>query len=879
MKQVIPGDFKLFESTEKNSLTFISDSLESNQNKKSSIIKIQILDHHLIRVTHIPPNKDREISNSTPTLSIYNNKNKHCYGLNRNELHHSFPCPNSTFTDESSLDNSLQSYTISTKLMKVKCVISNGDLTLKWFNIAEDSNDIFQEDLPNRSYAFNADNGVYHYVKKKSSNQHFGLGEHTGNILLNDRRFQIASTDALGYNSETTDPLYKVCPFYLTLTPDIKLKNGVSPFAYGVFYDNMSTGWMNFGKEIDAFWGQYTYYKSDFGILDYYIISGSPDNTNSTTMNDSSICIQNVIQRFSQLIGRPALIPRFGLGYLASAMGYAESENAQELLEDFVDKCIQYDIPCDLIHLSSGYTVSEENGSRNVFTWNKSRFPNPKSMIEEYHNAGIKIAANVKPWHLKSHPNYNEGVIDQGYILDHESKTPRLTRLWKGGAGSTESGSYFDFTSTGGRKIWKAGIKNLLELGIDGIWNDNNEFSLPHDDDIYSMSVFEENAANNQSIPNITPSTVGVSGTSLQVLMMATASYEAMNEANPKSRPFLITRSGCPGIQKYAVQTWSGDNFSSWHTLKYNIGIGLSTSISCVMPGYGHDVGGFYGPRPSKELFIRWVQNGIYHPRFSIHSWKDEGANEPWMYPEAVDIIRDAIKLRYQMIPYLYNLYYEAHKTGAPIIRPLLYHFANDEKCLTNSCEFMLGPHLLVASVFTENETIRSVYLPRGRINEQWCDIWTGKWYVADGVNEIKVNVPIHQHGALFARGGSIIPLSPRLKDVSKMKVSGLMNYNSSRLVWIFPENTKGSSEYQFVEDDGESSDTSKVTIMKVWMKYDEEKVMVDVEIIQNSFKIGYDKIGFLLPINDSRSIIIQSPKYGGEFQQEDGRVVHFVKL
>jgi alpha-glucosidase len=152
--------------------------------------------------------------------------------------------------------------------------------------------------------------------------------------------------------------------------------------------------------------------------------------------------------------------------------------------------------------------------------------------------------------------------------------------------------------------------------------------------------------------------------------------------------------------------------------------MGLNAGLS-LLPGYGHDVGGFFGPRPSPSLFVRWVQSGIFHPRFCIHSWKSEGITEPWMYPEVLDIIRDAIHFRYRLIPYLYQLSIESNRTGIPVIRPLIFEFQKDEECAFISFDYMLGPSLLISSIVTENEEFHQVYLPK---NEMWCDIWTGKW-------------------------------------------------------------------------------------------------------------------------------------------------------
>ncbi|KAJ3121424.1 hypothetical protein HK098_003685 [Nowakowskiella sp. JEL0407] len=239
--------------------------------------------------------------------------------------------------------NNATVYSLSTKFIRVDCELSDDkDLVLKWYDISGPPR-LFQEDLPYRAYAYERHSGVYHYTKSLPNQVHVGLGEHTGVLQLNERKFRLESMDALGYNAESTDPLYKVTPFYITIDTDSN-----DTFAYGTFYDNLSTGYIDFSKEIDAFWGPYRVYKAESGILDYYVITGVNVEKFSP--------IETIIERYAHLVGKPALIPRFGLGYLASSMGYADSENAQELLEEFPKKCRENDIPCDLMHLSSGYT-------------------------------------------------------------------------------------------------------------------------------------------------------------------------------------------------------------------------------------------------------------------------------------------------------------------------------------------------------------------------------------------------------------------------------------------------------------------------------------------------------------------------------------------
>ena len=202
---------------------------------------------------------------------------------------------------------------------------------------------------------------------------------------------------------------------------------------------------------------------------------------------------------------------------------------------------------------------------------------------------------------------------------------------------------------------------------------------------------------------------------------MNRASYEAQREAAPSERPFLISRSGPLGLQRY-VQTWSGDNSTSWRTLRYNTRMGVGMSMSGLV-NFGHDVGGFAGTaRPSPELFARWVANGVMHPRFTIHSWHDDGSvNEPWMYPGITDIVRSMIRLRYRLIPFLYTLSYLAAERREPIVNPV---FSLDDSLLEESDDFLLGRDLLVASVVEEGQATRTVTLPD--VPGGWFEFDTG---------------------------------------------------------------------------------------------------------------------------------------------------------
>lgn len=375
-------------------------------------------------------------------------------------------------------------------------------------------------------------------------------------------------------------------------------------------------------------WGPYTYYHSTSGPLDYYIIYGPS--------------VSSIVKNYSLITSRPRhLPPRYSLGYLASSMGYAEADNAQSKLEEFVDNLRKNDIPCDGLHLSSGYTVNKD-GDRCVFTWNSSRFPDPTKLAEKFNHQGINIFANIKPWLLQQiHPDFDKLKKDKGFIWNQEDNEPGTVMQWRGGRNTMGKASYIDFSSQAGYNYWKSHVKTqLIDKGY-RLWLDNNEFTLPDDGHTFACHVPPDSYSNlldsnvmylsGPKIPKTTTAARDV-GTTLQTLLMIQASYEAVSEHAPNQRPFLITRSATPYSNELVSQTWSGDNTTAWKTIKYNIPMGLGAGL-CGMPaGYGHDVGGFAGPKPDPEMFVRWVQQGVFWPRFCIHSWNsDDSVTEPWM--------------------------------------------------------------------------------------------------------------------------------------------------------------------------------------------------------------------------------------------------------
>ncbi len=763
---------------------------------------VNILEETIVRVRHLPNGKAR--LDRTWTV-VDSSGDTPWQGRRRDDLS-SFSLPGFQCTEHP------HSLSITTHALAL--TIHTGEFHINWKT--SDGFDL-ASDLKGRSYPYDlASQAVFHYMERRPSDHYYGFGEVSGELNKAGRQIQLRNVDALGYDAQNGGPLYKHFPFYITYNPEQKI-------AYGLFYDNLSSTVFDLGQEKDNYFPPFRSYRADAGDIDYYFILGPS--------------IAEVVEKFSTLTGRMALPPRWSLGYLGSSMKYTEAADAQAQLTQFIDLCRTHDIPCSLFHLSSGYTLGED-GNRYVFEWNRQRFPDPAGMTEEFHQAGIRLAANIKPALLTSHPRFAEVQAAGGFIRQVSLDEPQMSFFWGG------EGAHIDFTNPAGIEWWKTQVKSrLLDTGIDCTWNDNNEYEIWDDD--ARCNGFGEELKTGQVRP-------------IQTLLMMRASREAQQQANPSQRPFSISRSGCPGMQRY-VQTWSGDNFTSWETLKYNIPMGLGLSLS-GMPNTGHDVGGFAGPLPEPELFLRWVQNGIFQPRFTIHSWKmDNQANEAWMYPEVLPQIRAAIHLRYRLIPYLYSLLVEASQSGHPLIRPLVFSYPDDPKVVDESFDFMLGPSLLVASVLEPGQLKRPVYLPKG---QRWLNFYTQEWL--EGGRTHNVDAPL-DYIPLFMPEGSLLPMGNVVHALTGQR-------DDLRRIYLCPCRGAGESQFDLYEDDGESIQyaVGNFTRIHIVLRCTPTYIEIAMEYKPYAFDLPYKEIEYVLPFGEERPLKVELLKR--EWIDETGR-------
>jgi alpha-glucosidase len=557
---------------------------------------------------------------------------------------------------------------------------------------------------------------VRHYLARDRAERYYGLGDKTGPLNLHGRRLRTLGLDALGYDPQSGDPLYKHWPFVMTRAP--------SGMWWGIYYDTLAACTFDLGCEHDNYHELFRYVEIDDGELDYYLMTG---NTPA-----------EVTAQFVKLIGGTHLPPRWSLGYAQTAMGLADAADAQAQLDGFIDRIAQENIPISSFHYGSGY--SSKGKRRYVFTWNESKFPDPKTLNAKFKQAGMHLVANIKPCLLDDHPAYAGVKSQQGFIHDAGTGEPIVEQFWDG------VGSHLDFTHPAVIDWWKTQLKaQVLDYGIDVGWNDNNEYAIM--DDAASCHGFGAALPIHRARP-------------LHGLLMTRASFEAQVAHEGHAGVYSVTRGGPPGLQRYA-QTWSGDNTTSWETLRWNIRTGLQMSLSGMF-NVGHDVGGFAGPLPDPEMFVRWVQACCLNPRMVMNSWKAGNiSNVPWMHAEVTPQVASAIRLRYRLMPYLWSLFEKAASAHQPIIRPTFFNFPDDEQTYADCDDFMLGDALLVAPVVQMGERTRSVYLPAGP--RAWINFHNGDTLVAGQHHKVPAGL---ETLPLFVPEGSVIAMSEPVNGV-----------------------------------------------------------------------------------------------------------------
>ena len=544
----------------------------------------------------------------------------------------------------------------------------------------------------------------------------YGLGEKTGRHNRRRRDFTLWNTDVLDSNATAEfvaglppdDPRADVTstdfdPYYVSI-PFFHHQDHESGAVAGSFVDNGYRAAYEFSRpeeyRIHFAGGQYT----------EYVFAG-PD-------------MPDVLRAYTDLTGRIAPPPLWALAYHQCRW----FRYTQEAIEAIAERHRAEDIPCDALWLDIEYM----DGYR-VFTWDAEAFPDVPGMLARLADAGFRVVTIIDPGvkYEPGYPVYDEAV-ERDVLCRTEGGDIYLGEVWPGDS------AFPDFVTAEGRAWW--GERNAAHVrpGIAGIWNDMNEpatGSIPPDAMRFGHGAYSHARYHNQ-----------------YGLLMAMGTVAGLRDEQPDRRPFVLSRAGFAGIQRYAAN-WMGDNVSRWDHLWLSMPMAMGFGLS-GQPFVGADIGGFRG-HGNAELFLRWMQYGTLTPFCRNHSELGNVDQYAWTWGDAVtELVRDAIRLRYRLMPYLYAAFLHAAETGAPVQRPLVYDHQYDPAVRDLDDEFLVGADLLVAPVFVAGATARHVYLPEGG----WYDWHTDE--AMGGRRWVLVDTPMERI-PIFARAGAVIPMWP----------------------------------------------------------------------------------------------------------------------
>lgn len=593
--------------------------------------------------------------------------------------------------------------------------------------------------------------GVARILGAVSRHTHYyGLGEKTGFLDKRGESYAMWNSDVYAPHVPEIDALYVSIPFLIPFE---------SGQAAGVFLDNPGKSTFDMRQHEEAY-----EIHANTGGLDIYIVAGPT--------------LKDVVSRYTGLTGRMPLPPKWAMGYHQSRYSYMSQNEVVELAQEFRSR----DIPLDAVYLDIHYM----DGYR-VFTFDGNRFPNPKEMTAELERLGVKVVPIVDPG-VKQDSNYP--VYRDGVEMDRFCKSLEgdifIADVWPG------QSAFPDFTDEDVAKWWGDLHQFYMDLGIRGIWNDMNEPAVFNDIKTMEPQIMHRNngdAKTHEQLHN------------LYGLLMSRATYQAIKEQLDGKRPFVLTRSGYAGVQRYAA-VWTGDNRSFWEHMELAVPMVLNLGLSGIA-FTGPDVGGF-AHHTSGQLLARWTQMGAFFPFFRNHSALDTVRQEPWLFGEEIEAIcRRYIQLRYQWLPYMYSLFAEAAATGIPVMRPLVLEYPQDENTYNLSNEFLVGKDVLVAPIFRPDTWHRMVYLPEG----VWYNYWTGERH--DGNQHILVDAPLDTL-PVFVRRGAIVPQGPIRQSTAA--ILGDATSHADQVpqdtvfhVFLDEDRSPVESTFTYYEDDGET--------------------------------------------------------------------------
>ena len=627
----------------------------------------------------------------------------------------------------------------------------------------------------------------------------YGIPEHASSLVLKETRnasysdpYRLYNLDVFEFDLDRNTALYGSVPYMIGHKVDKKTSQA---FSAGIFWLNAAEMWIDVTKESSPGHlinqdqpsesvsnengvSTMTHWIAESGILDLFIMTGKSP--------------KHISELYSTLTGSQNLPALFALGYHQCRWNYMDTGEVSQV----VDGLEKHDIAADVIWLDIEHT-----DDKRYFTWHPKKFEDPSKMFDEVASKGRKMVTIIDP-HIKRDDNYyvKKSASERGLFIRNKDGAEFDGWCWPG------SSSWIDYTSPKAREFWsklfsydqyKFSNPNLFT------WNDMNEpsvftgpeITMPKDNlhygdvehrdihNIYGMLLHRATYGGHiyRSLPSHDGDTLKWKG-----------DFSALAQPH---RPFVLSRAFFAGTQRYGA-IWTGDNMAKWDHLASSAPMLLSISMAGI--GFcGVDVGGFFF-NPAPELLTRWYQAGIFYPFFRAHAHLETKRREPWLLGEPyLSIIREAIKTRYQLLPYWYTLFRHGQMRGVSPMRPLFVEFPDQGSLFAVDDQYMVGSALMVKPIVTdpgnENSNSMSVLLPG---SEPWFDFYSSVAY--SGTSHTFDNRQLSSPVPLLMRAGKVIPIRARYRRTSQASLRDPIS-----LIVTLDSSGKASGDWYL--DDGNS--------------------------------------------------------------------------
>ena len=555
----------------------------------------------------------------------------------------------------------------------------------------------------------------------------YGGGARALGMNRRGNRLQLYNRAHYGY--ETKAELMNFC---IPLVMSSKL--------YAVHFDNAAIGYLDLDSQKN-------------NTLTYETISGR--KTYQVIVGDSWA---DLVSNYTDLTGKQPLLPRWALGNFSSRFGY----HNQDEVENTIKKFEQNQIPVDAIILDLYWFGNTIKGTMGNLEWDKVNFPNPDKMISDLNAKGLKTILITEPFILTTSSKWQEAVDKKVLVTDKTGKPA----TWDFYFGNT---SVVDiFKPEGSAWFWNV-YKRLINQGVGGMWGDLGE-------------------------PEVFPSKViTVGGKADEVHNIyghnwAKLIADGYKKDFPTQRPFILMRAGYSGSQRFGMVPWSGDVSRSWGGLQSQMEIALQMGMQGL--GYMHsDLGGFAGDYFDNELYLRWLQYGVFNPIFRPHAQEDVASEVARKDIATMAAAKKQVELRYQLIPYNYTLSFDNNQKGTPLMRPLFFEEPNNNSLTSLAGSYFWGNDFLITPITKAGVTSTEIYFPK---SSNWFDFYTNEKHNAGTTDTVKVN---EDYIPTFVRGGSFIPMIETIQNTSSYSIDNF------KLHYYFDESVAHSTGMLYNDD------------------------------------------------------------------------------